>query len=192
MRLVMAAAQLSGTQLAFLTAFALVMVITLTWLLAPILDDMEFDWNKVPIVALFGALGYAAYPKRGVAFVSHALLSTVLVATIWATVGSQGFQWTDLLLAALLSGVFMEVWVAFLPKLKGDRGSDAWLLEVIWIAAMAMIGTVIFFGLATQWITGFDPLQWFLGAVFGAVGWFLGDLVQQFLLYKQTGLKRRF
>jgi hypothetical protein len=155
------------------------------------LDDMPFDWNKVPIVAIFGAWGYAAYPKRGVAFVSHALLSTVLVATIWATIGSQGYQWTDLLLAALLSGVFMEVWVAFLPKVKGDRGDDTWLREVGWMAGMALIGTFLFFGLATQWVTGFDPLQWFLSAVFGAVGWFLGDLVQQFLLYKQTGLKRK-
>jgi serine/threonine protein kinase len=191
MRLVMAAAQLSAGQIALLASGLLVGTVILTWLLAPILDDMPIDWNKVPVIALFGALGFAAYPKRGVAFTSHALLSTVMVATIWATLGSQGYEWLDLFLAAFLSGAFMELWVAFLPRIKGDEGEDAWLREAGWLGAMALIGTTLFIGLSTQWATGLHPEQWFLSFIFGVAGWFVGDLLQQTMLYKRTGLKRR-
>ncbi|MBN1146995.1 MAG: serine/threonine protein kinase [Anaerolineales bacterium] len=201
-RLIVAAAQLSGRQLAALTAGALVLIVMLVVLFAPLLDDLPFDFNQVPIIAIFGALGYSAYPRRGVAFASHALLSTVMVATIWLTLGwSQGYQWIDLLVAALLSGAFMELWVSLLPLVKGGarnrdatgrrekREDDVWLREAGWMAVMAVFGTVLFFGLVTQWTTGFIPIQWFLSAVFGVLGWFLGDLIQQYLLYRRAGLR---
>jgi serine/threonine protein kinase len=191
MRLVMAAAQLSAKQIALLALGLLVGIIILTWLLAPVLDSMPIDWNRVPVIALFGALGFAAYPKRGVAFTSHALLSTVLVATIWTTLGSQGYEWLDLFLAAFLSGALMEIWVAFLPRIKGDEAEDAWLREAGWLGAMALIGTTLFIGLSTEWATGLHPEQWFLSFAFGVAGWFAGDLLQQTMLYKRTGLKRR-
>jgi len=191
MRLVMAAAQLSGRQIALLAMGLLIGIIFLTWLLAPFLDSLPIDWNRVPVIAIFGALGYAAYPKRGVAFTSHALLSTVLVATIWTTLGSQGYEWLDLFLAAFLSGAFMELWVAFLPRIKGDEAEDAWLREAGWLGAMALIGTILFIGLSTEWATGLHPEQWFLSFAFGVLGWFAGDLLQQTMLYKRTGLKRR-
>jgi len=190
-RLVMAAAQLSGRQLALIGALFIVLIVAGAWLLAPVLDELPVqDWNQVPIIAIFGALGYAAYPRRGIAFLSHAVCSTALVATVWARLGTQGFAWTNLLLAALLSGAFMEIWVAFLPRLKGTRGDDAWLQEAGWLAAMAVIGTTLFFGLVSNWTTGFHPMQWFLSAVFGVVGWFLGDLLKQLMLYRRTGLRR--
>jgi hypothetical protein len=187
----MAAAQLSGQQLALLGALIIVLIIGAAWLLAPVLDELPVrDWNQVPIIAIFGALGYAAYPRRGIAFLSHVVFSTTLVATVWARLGAQGFAWINLILAALLSGAFMEVWVAILPRLKGSRGDEAWLLEAGWLAAMAVIGTMLFFGLVSNWTTGLHPMQWFLSAVFGVIGWFLGDLLQQLILYRRTGLRR--
>jgi serine/threonine protein kinase len=190
-RLLATVAQLSGKQLALFVFLTILILVVATVLLAPVLAELGFNWNQVPVVAIFGALGYAAYPKRGMAFASHTLFSVALVATIWARLGSQGYPWADLLIGALISGAFMEIWVAFLPKVKGKRGQENWLLEVVWISVMAVVGTLLFFGLVTDWVTGFEPIQIIISAILGVLGWFLGDLIQQYLLYRQTGIWRR-
>jgi hypothetical protein len=50
-------------------------------------------------------------------------------------------------------------------------------------------------GLTWAWQFGWQytlrPAMWLGAAVMGALGWFLGDLAQQYLLLRQTGLKRR-
>ena len=84
----------------------------------------------------------------------------------------------------------MELWVAFLPKVKGSQGSEAWVRELSWMAVMAVVGTILFLGLVTDWVTGLNPWQWLVSAGLGAAGWFLGDLLQQYLLQRQTGLPR--
>ena len=187
-RLIVAARQLSGRQLAFLVVGVAAALVLGTVFLAPALAQISIDWNNVPIFALFGALGYSAYPKRGAAFVSHALLSTVLVATLWLRIGSQGYSWAALALGVLISGAFMEVWVSFLPKIKGpgsgEGSGDTWMREVAWIAGMAFIGTTLFMGLTTNWATGLSIGQWLVSAVLGGMGWFLGDLLQQYLLQR--------
>jgi len=140
-------------------------------------------------MAIFAPLGYSAYPKRGVAFASHILLSTIFVATIWARLGDQGFPVINLILGALISGAFMEVWVAFLPKLKAGRSDKTWMWEMGWLAIMAIIGTAIFIGITTSWsITGFKPLQMIFSALLGMLGWFLGDLFNQYHFFRKTGL----
>ena len=189
-RLLMVATQVSGRQLLVLAVVAMVVLVAGTFLLSPLLKEAPVNWNNVPIVAVFGALGYAAYPKRGAAFTSHVLLSIILVVTIWLRLGSQGYSWGSLFLGALVSGAFMELWVAFLPKVKGSQGSEAWVRELSWMAVMAVVGTILFLGLVTDWVTGLNPWQWLVSAGLGAAGWFLGDLLQQYLLHRQTGLPR--
>ncbi|HPH94825.1 MAG TPA: protein kinase [Anaerolineaceae bacterium] len=178
-RLLLAAAHLSTPQLLGLGAAILVILVGLAWFLSPVLSRMSIDWNSVPIVALFGALGYAAYPKRGIAFVSHTLFTTILVITIWTRLNQTYYSFTDLLVAAVASGVLMEAWVFFLPIIKGKK--DAWLLEAFWLGVMAMLGTVLFFGLLTNWYYLGYAVQWILGFVFGLAGWFVGDLLRQAL-----------
>ena len=112
-----------------------------------------------------------------------------LVATIWARTG-QGYTFWILLLAGVLSGLIMEAWVFFLPKLKGERGTEAWLRELIWLALMAVIGTITFFVTVSTFRLGLSPLSWFFAAVFGAAGWFIGDLFNQYITFRQTGFKR--
>jgi tRNA A-37 threonylcarbamoyl transferase component Bud32 len=187
-RLLIVAKQLSGWQLAALVGGAVVALIIGTILLTPVLEELPFQWNNVPIFAIFGALGYAAYPKRGAAFASHVLFSTILVTTVWMQLGSQGYSWSSLALGVLLSGAFMEIWVAFLPKIRGERGKEAWMRELLWLAVMAVIGSVLFLGVITNWISGRNPVQWLASAILGGVGWFLGDLLQQYLMQRQTGL----
>lgn len=190
-RLIVAAAQFSGRQLAAFAIGAVVFLVLAAVLLAPVMQRTGFDWNNVPIIAIFGALGYTAYPKRGSAFVSHAVLSAILTATVWLRLGSsQGYTWLSLGLATLLSGAFVEIWAMFLPKIKGDRGDEAWLREAVWMVVMAVIATMLFFGLVTGWITGWKPAQLLISAVLGLIGWFLGDMLKQYLLYRKTGLRK--
>jgi serine/threonine protein kinase len=190
-RLLMVATQLTGRQLALLVAGFVVAIVLATLLLAEPLDQMGIDWNNVPVIAIFGALGYAAYPRRGTAFISQALLSTILVTTLWLRLGDQqGYSWGALALGALFSGAFAEIWVMFLPKLKGDRGDEAWSREAAWLAAMAVISAAIFMGLVTAGESGLKPMQWLVSAVLGVIGWFVGDMIKQYLLYRKTGLRK--
>ena len=193
MRLVIAANRLSGRQLGLLVGVLVIALVLAAWLLSPVLDRINFNWNNVLFMALFGVLGYAAFPRRGVAFASHVILSLLFVAAIWARLGDQGFGILNLLLGALVSGAFMEVWLLFLPRLKagGASGGDrhGWLWELGWLAIMAVIGTAIFIGITTSWrVTGLKPLQIFFSAALGALGWFLGDLFNQYQFFRKDGL----
>jgi hypothetical protein len=190
-RLLMVATRLTGRQLALLAGAIVVVLAGVTWFLAPMLETVSFDWNNVLVMAIFGALGYTAYPKRGMAFASHALLSMILVITLWTRLGAQGYEFINLVLGAIVSGVFMEIWVAFLPRIKGEGGGDAWLREAGWMAAMAAIGTSLFMGMTTSWaVTGLKPMQLFFSLLLGMLGWFLGDLFNQYQFFRQTGLWR--
>ncbi|MFC1878901.1 protein kinase [Chloroflexota bacterium] len=189
MRLVMAATRLSGRQIGLLVGALVVGLVLVVWLLSPLMDRFNFDWNNVLFVAIFGALGYSAFPRRGIAFASHTILTLLLVATVWARLGDQGYGILRLLLGALISGVFMEVWVVFLPRLKAGSDKRGWLWEMGWLAMMAVAGAGIFIGITTSWIvTGFKPLQIFFSALLGALGWFLGDLFNQYQFLRREGL----
>ena len=190
-RLIMAAARLSGKQFALLAGAAMVALVAASWLLTPALDRLSVAWNNLPLFAAFGAFGYAAYSRRGAAFVSHTLLTAALIVPIWLRAGHGTYTWTELAVALLASGIFMEAWLAFLPRVKAAGIGETWKREAAWLAGMAAIGTLIFFGILTDWITGYYPAQWLVGAAFGLLGWFLGDFIQQYLLFKKTGLHYR-
>jgi serine/threonine protein kinase len=187
-RLLIAATHLSMKQAAGLGVGLLIAIVLATWLMAPILARLPVNWNYVPIIALFGALGYSAYPRRGVAFFSHAIMSTVMVITIWAQLGSQGYAWSWLFLAAVASGAVMEIWVSFLPRVKGDLGAQGWKRELAWISIMAAIGSSLFLWIVSQGIISIHIVRIVMGAVLGGIGWFVGDLIQQYLLYRRSGV----
>ena len=188
-RLIIAAAKLSPWKLALSLVGGLVVLVVATWLLTPLLARLPIDWNEFPIMAVFGALGYAAYPKRGVVFVSHAVLTTSIVLTINARLG-RGYPLLNLFLAVLLSSIFMELWVAFLPRIKGRLGVEGWRRELLWLAGMEVLGMIIFFVTISNFIFGLNPIGWFFSALFGVIGWFLGDLLNQYLTFRQTGFHR--
>lgn len=197
-RLLMVAVQLSPRQVFALGAGLLVALVLAAFLLtnalAQLAATLGIDLTNIPLIALFGALGYAAFPRRGVVFGAHTLFSLALVATIWSRAEGQDL-WefygpVRLLLGAVISGIVMELWVFFLPRIKDRRGGAAWQRELIWLALMAVIGAIIFFAIVTALRYGFNPIMWVLAAIFGGLGWFVGDLVQQYLLYKRTGLWR--
>ncbi|MEA3439858.1 MAG: hypothetical protein U9R58_06215, partial [Chloroflexota bacterium] len=72
---------------------------------------------------------------------------------------------------------------------KGNAGNDAWIRELVWLMIMEIIGIALFLGLLTKWESGLTPLQWGLSALFAGIGWFMGDLIRQYLLYRKTGLR---
>jgi len=189
-RLVASVAKISGRQFSFLIILTILVIVIATWILAPLLDELPINWNNIPLIAVFGAFGYSAYPKRGMAFLSHALLSIVLIGTIWLKVGSQTYGWVSLFLGALISGLFMEVWLIFIPKIKGDRGIESWKREALWLSGMEVIGTAIFFEIVTQGYTGILLVQLITSAVLGVAGWFFGDFLREFVYFRKTGIKR--
>jgi len=190
-RLLMAAARLSGRQMAFLVACAALAVVVLAWLLTPPLEELHYNFSTIPVMAIFGAIGYAAYPRHGSAFVTHSLLTIAMVAAIWTRLPSPPYLWEGMFLGVAISGLFMEVWLIFLPVIKGAGGKETWQRELIWLIGMAVIGTSLFLGFTTGWQEGLKPIQWVVCAILGAAGWFLGDIIQQYLLYKQTGFRRQ-
>jgi len=188
-RLVQAAAQMDKRRLAVLIVAIIAAIVIATWILAPLLSKTQIYWNQVPVIAVFGALGYTAFPKRGIAFLSHTLLTLSLVVTVWARLGYQGYEWRALFGAVLVSGAFIEAWVSLLPLIKRGRGDDGWVREVIWLAIMEVLATVLFFGIVTGWKSGLEPIQWLLSVVFGVIGWFMGDILNQYMLFRQVGFE---
>ncbi len=188
-RLLIAATRLSGTQLALIAAAVVIAIGLLTFVLAEPLNRLDFDWNNVLVMAMFGSLGYSAYPKRGMAFISQALLSSLIVVVLWFRIGDQDYEIFNLAAGALLSGALMEGWVALLPRVKAGAGENVWIREAVWLTLMAVFGTALFIGLTTEWrVTGLQPLQILFSAAFGLLGWFLGDLFNQYQTFRRAGV----
>jgi hypothetical protein len=186
----MAAAQLSAGQLVGLGLGVTLAIVGAAWILAPLLSSIAMDWNVIPLTAVFGAFGYAALPRRGSTFIAHTVLSAALTLTINARLGWPIlYTGSDLLVSILVSGSLMEIWSIFTGRFKSSTG-DAWKREAAWLAAMAMIGTIVMFGLLFDWLYLFNILQWIVAALLGLGGWFFGDLIQQTLLFRRTGFRR--
>jgi serine/threonine protein kinase len=188
-RLLMAAVKLSSKQLIGILAGIVVLLVIAAWTLTPILRSVPFDWNIFPIFAMFGAMAYAAYPHRGIAFVAHSVLTGALTLTIAAR-SISWFTAESLISSLLVSGLFMEVWLFFLARIKGKSGPEAWKREMAWYAGMGAPVVLAFFYIAGGGSIGMNPLSWLFGCGFSAFGWFLGDLVNQYVLYRQIGYRR--
>jgi serine/threonine-protein kinase len=190
-RLIAAAAQLSTQQLAMIVGGAVLALVVATWILTPVLNSMRVDWNTVPIMGVFGALGYAAFQRRGAAFISHAVFTLAMVLTINARLGwPPVYTGNTLLWGVIFGGVLMEVWVSFIDRVKAGLGDDAWKREIAWLAVMELIGCVMLYGTLFGSFYIFNLVIWIVSALLGAAGWFLGDLFHQYLLFKQTGFRR--
>jgi len=189
-RLIIAAAKLSPLQLALMFGLPVILLVILTGILAPVLDDLPVKWSEFPVIALFGALVYAAFPKRFMGFIGHSLLTMALVGTIYLTTTS-GYPFANLLLGTLVSGLFVELWTFFLRLIKRKQARDNWVLELVWLALMGPLLIVIFYLTVSAGEYTFSVLPIILAPVMSGLGWFLGDLLNQYLTFRQTGLKRR-
>ena len=193
-KLLMLVAQWSGPQLALALGALFVLVMMAIWFGAPIASQYTNIWNNA--AALFGIVGplvYAAVRRPWFAGAAHAvvIIGSAVVSglsafkdTWWTT------QLASMALGAILSGLAIEGLVRLLPRVRGKNRQEAWQRELAWLTGMALMAILVYTVVAwgVQWVQ--SPALWIVAALAGALGWFLGDLVQQYLFLKQTGIKR--
>jgi len=193
-RLLLAAAGFSNQQLATAVS-GLVILITLgIWLLAPAIQrNLPIIWNNVPTFAIAGLTAYAAARRHGAAILAHVPITLAGWLTWWARSGYAPGSYWPLLVGTVISGLIIEGGLYYLPQIRGKTQDEAWKREVVWFALLAIAATVSFYVFLTGPIGlahSMRPGMWVGAAVIGVAGWFLGDLVQQWLYLRQTGIRR--
>lgn len=187
-RLILKAAELSPAQLAAAIAVILLVIVAGAWFLTPILVKIPAFWYNVDFIAIVAPLIYAAARKRYVTGIAHALIASAGSLAIWSALGYP-VPVERIVLGAILTAVFVEAWLALLGHVRG-QGADPWLREVGWLAGMAVIVAATLRMLTSTVSFGINPLLWIISALLGALGWFLGDLLQQYLFLRQRGFRR--
>lgn len=192
-RLLMAAAQLSNTQLVATILAVLVVVAAALWFGTPILMQYPVIWNNIASIAIVAPLIYTAVRRPFIAPIGHTAFSILGVIITGARVfENDPSQWrVELtLVAALMSAAVIETFTRLLPKVRGKIQDEAWQRELAWLCLMALLVSTLMVGLVWGWGFGLNPIMWISSIGLGALGWFIGDSIQQWLLFKQTGLKR--
>lgn len=191
-RLLLAVVQLSGRQLAAAVGSLLILVALGVWLLSPSIQrNLPFVWNNVPVFVIAGPMAYAAARRRGAAILAHVPITLVGWLILWIRVGGAPDSYGPLLLGTAISGLAIEAGLCFLPQIiRGKAGDEAWKREIAWFALLGVAAAISFFVLLEGLAYSMRPAMWVGAAALGALGWFLGDLVQQWLYLRQTGMRR--
>ena len=187
------ASQLSTGQLVAIGVVALALIIAGILVLGPAVREISFIWRNVPLVAIVGPLAYAAVRRKGVAGVAQAVTAGLGGSVLWLRIGFTQGDFVGLISGALLSGLAMEALLWFLPSLTGGKSRQeegVWQREVVWLALVTVVGHVVLSLLATTTTYALNPWAWLSAAVLGAGGWFLGDMVQEYLRLRRTGTRR--
>ena len=190
-RLLLAVVQLSGRQLATAVGALLILVALGVWLLAPIVQwNLPFIWNNVPAFVIAGPMAYAAARRHGAAILAHIPITLVGWLILWARVGGAPDSYGPFLLGTAISGLIVEAGLYFLPQIRGKARDEAWKREIAWFVLLGVVAAVVFFMCLEGIAYSMRPGMWLGAAALGALGWFLGDLVQQWLYLRQTGMRR--
>ena len=189
-RLLMAAAGLSNTQLALGLGGMLVLIVLGIWLLAEPISQVDFLWDNLQLLAAVAPLAYAATQRRWIAGPAHALVTGIGGLTLWMRLGHSMQHAGALVASALISGLVVEGYVWLLSRLTDTGGFEDWKREAVCLAFMGALGAVLASGIAASPDYFLKAGSWIGGLTLGAVGWFLGDMMQQYLHLKQTGLRR--
>jgi len=168
----------------------LLLAVVSIWFLAPAVAKMPFIWSNFPPLALVGSLAYAATRRRWTAGLGHAMMAVVGALTLWTRLGYTASSIGALIVGALISGLCVESWGWLLPRGKGRGDPGAWKREMAWLAIMGVIGVTVLHAVVFSLSYALNVGTWIGSTLLGAVGWFLGDLVQEYLYFQQTGLRR--
>lgn len=190
-RLLLQAARYSNRQLMTAAGAILLVIVIGTWLLTPALQQIPWFWNNVPTIAIVGPFAFAATRQRKILGVAHAFTAMLGGFVVYTRIGHLDALAGYLVLGAILSGVVMAGIISALPAITGYRDRDdpgVWQREVSWLALTAIVGHIALAGIATSSTYAFNPVAWISAAILGAVGWFLGDLVQGYLYLRQTNV----
>jgi len=191
-KLLMAVASWSNRQIVLAGGGLLALVMLVLWFGTPVLSKVPLIWNTIPSFAIVAPMVYTAVRRHWVASVAHAL-----VVVLGEVVIGLRLPYLDLskalplaFLAAVLTGLLIEGFVWLLPRVRGKNREEAWQRELAWLMTMTVVVAVIVMGIVWGWPSAASVGMWISAAILGAVGWFLGDLVQQYFFMRQTGLKR--
>lgn len=193
-RLIMTAAKLTGQQLTIGVGSLMILIVLGIWVLGPSIErNFPIIWNNVPSFAIAGLMAYAAARRHGAAMLAHFPITLVGWFTWWTRSGYTPSSYWPLVSGTLISGLTIEAGLYLLPHIRGKARDEAWKREIAWFGTLAIIATVTFYaivdarsGLAHSLRLGI----WIGAAGIGALAWFLGDLVQQWVYLRQTGMRR--
>lgn len=182
-RLVVAMTRLSTKQLTVAIGVAIVITVMGLWLFSPILVNYPLIWNNLPIIALVAPLVFTAVPRRWLASITHFCFSIIGGATIYYRLSMIETYLARLLLGAVLSSAFIELWLRNLDRVRGPKGEEAWKRELTWLVAMAVIASALLYQITFG--RGLNPVLWLGALIMSSVGWFLGDMIKQYLKMRQ-------
>jgi serine/threonine-protein kinase len=183
-RLLMAVAQLSPRQLLALLSAGLLLVVVFLVLIVPVMVRTEL-WGAVDGIALIAPLAYAMARRRSAAFISQVSVAVVGGLAVNWILHYPNFSLIPLLAAAVASGVFVELWLLPLPMWVVRNPTGKWWLELLWLAAMAALATPLLRAIVYGPNSVLNPVFWFSSALLGCVGWFVGDLVRQYVIRRR-------
>jgi hypothetical protein len=182
----------ANQQIALAVGGLLALVMLVLWFGTPVLSKFPFIWNTIPSFAIVAPMVYTAVRRHWVASLAHALV--VVLGEVVIGLRLHYMDWSKVLplasLAAVLTGLLIEAFVWLLPRVRGKNREEAWQRELAWLVTMTMIVAIIVTGIVWGWPPAASVGMWISAAILGVVGWFLGDLVQQYLYMRQTSLKR--
>jgi len=185
--LVHAVARLPNQKLAWGLVVLVIMAALGVWFGTPVIRKLDFVWYNFPFVALVGPIVYTALRRRWLTGIVHATLSFIGGLLLWQRVTYYSAEdYVPLLAACIISGGFMEIWLMLWPKIMGTpSGNQAWVYECAGLALMAMLGIALLYGIIDiQELSRWG--QWIGSAILGAIGWFVGDMVHQYFILRQT------
>jgi serine/threonine protein kinase len=178
-RLVAAMTRLSAGQLAAVIGIAIVVVVAALWLLTPILVNYPLIWNNIPIISLVAPLAYAALPRRWLPSIVHACFAVIGGATIHFRLEMAENHLLKLLLGAVLSAALIEILLRNMDRIRGSQGEEAWRRELAWLCGMSVVATALLYEVTFG--RGSNLWLWLGAAVMAGVGWFVGDMIKEYL-----------
>ncbi len=192
-RLMQAAARLTNRQIALVGVLTLAVIAAALWFGTPFLMQYPVIWNNIPSIAIVAPLIYTAVRRPWAAPLGNFAFAVVgVVITGARRYGNDPSLWhlEGMLVAALLAGALIEGFTRLLPKVRGKNRDEAWQRELAWLCLTAVVVSIVMVGIPWGADFALNPILWICAALLGALGWFIGDSIQQWLLFKQTGIKR--
>ena len=179
-----AATRLDDRQIALGVVGLLLLAVLGVWFGSPLWREIAFVWNNVPLIGLVGALVYAATRRPWVSAAVHTLTALLGGLVLWQRLGIYSGYYSALFFGAVGSGLFVRVWLEFLPKIKPHNADLPWY-EAGWLVLMTMLAVAILYG-AVNVRELLRVGQWFGAAAIGGIGWFLGDIVHQYVILQMA------
>jgi len=167
------------------------LVVLGVWFLAPIVQrDLPFVFENIPLFMIAGPMAFAAMRRPWVALAAQMAVTVAGWMTWWLRSGAMPESYASFVLAVLACGAGVEVGLRLLPRVLRGAGKDAWQREVGWFAVVTALSEFLFFSLLPGTFVLMPPLLWIGAALVGALGWFLGDMIQQWLFLRKMGIRR--